>query len=334
MRRKIIGITVGTTMNPQRIAEQLENQIPPAGGGVSDVQLNGATIVQDGVATIPVITEAKGGYGIVRVGNLSNGCMGVRNNNGAIMLCYPTANSTGIKNRRSQGSQYSGTIDASNFDLAVKYAMTDGIGASWTEAEKEAARERMGLEAIIAELTARIEALEGGSEPDEPGDQTALAGAYIADGTFSNRRYTWDEMIENAESGDEPNFYVGDDYTDLYAESYDVVVPDTVTDCGYFYCKNIVLPKTTTHVGGTDCSMGKVYVKATTPPALEEWAFFEITDVIIREDDGNGGYYENQGGSGGTLGGIVVPIGCGNIYRNWTNWSLYADYIEEGEMPI
>ena len=148
------GMDYFTEADKQEMVDDVIAQIPPS--GVSDVQLNGATIVdENGVATIPIVTSNKGGYGIVRVGNLSNGQMGVRNINGAIALAYPEASINGFTNRKAQGSQYSGTVSSANFDLAVKVAMTDGVGATWTEEEKAAARTRMGavsLEEVLASL--------------------------------------------------------------------------------------------------------------------------------------------------------------------------------------
>lgn len=137
----------------ERVIAELKSQI------IQDVQLNGATIVdENGVATIPIVTAVKGGYGIVRVGNLSNGQMGVRNINGNIALAYPEASINGFTQRKAQGSQYSGVVGSKNFDLAVKVAMTDGIGEAWTEEEKAAARVRMGavsLEEVLAALEAQ-----------------------------------------------------------------------------------------------------------------------------------------------------------------------------------
>ena len=164
-------------------------------------------------------------------------------------------------------------------------------------------------------------------DEDEEEDQIALAGAYTADGTFSNRVYTWDELVARSENYEEPYADIKkESETELYASSYDLVVPDTQTYAGYFYCKNIVLPKTTTYIGGTDTSNDiRVYVKATVPPTLDEYAFFEHAEIEL---DGYVG-----GGSGYTVE-IIVPIGYGDIYKAATNWSLYADYITEGGMPI
>lgn len=130
------------------------------GGKVQDVTVNGASIVdENGVAIIPIVSTS-GGLGLVKVGKTSNGVIGMGSNNGQTILLYPVANSTGMKERKSQGSQYSGVIASSNFDLAVKIAMTDGVGEAWTEEEQAAARERMGA-VSLAEVLAALPAAEG-----------------------------------------------------------------------------------------------------------------------------------------------------------------------------
>lgn len=155
----IKGTDYFTDTEIQEMVDTVLDQIPPC--DISDITLNGATIVNaDGVAVIPIVTAAKGGYGITRVGNLANGQIGVRNINGAIALAYPEASINGFKQRKSQGSQYSGTVSSNNFDLAVKVAMTDGVGAAWTEDEKAAARARMGA-VSLEEVLAAIPSAEG-----------------------------------------------------------------------------------------------------------------------------------------------------------------------------
>lgn len=163
----------------------------------------------------------------------------------------------------------------------------------------------------------------GGGSGGGSTDQTALAGAYTADGTFSNREYTWDEMVERGSANgsySSPCYLGGGDYEPyILAEYpyYDIVVPDTMPYVGMFYCNNIVLPSTTTKVDGSDgSSLGKVYIKANDPPQLTEWAF----DEIIYQDVTNFA--------------IIVPIGSGSKFKSATNWSKYADYITEGAMPI
>ena len=116
---------------------------PGEKGDPIDVQINGASIVDEtGIAEIPYTSSS--GYGLVRVGTAANGEMSVGNTNGRSILRYPVISTNGLKNRKSQGTQYGGVVDGSNFDLAVKTAMTDGVGTAWTDAEQKAARARMG----------------------------------------------------------------------------------------------------------------------------------------------------------------------------------------------
>lgn len=132
-------------LEAQKAAEKARDEAgQAASGGVSDVKIENASIVENGVAHIPVITAASGGLGLFRVGNVANGLIGVRNNNGVVVLVYPEVSSAGLTGRKTQGSQGSGVVCSSNFDLAVKIAMADGNGASWTEDEQAAARARMG----------------------------------------------------------------------------------------------------------------------------------------------------------------------------------------------
>nr|WP_296083881.1 hypothetical protein [uncultured Blautia sp.] len=93
------------------------------GGSNLDVQINGESIVQDGVAEIPIaknqrlgLTQPSSRYRISQrtPDNLSSG--------------YAT--------------QY---ISNSSLDAAVEAAMCDGKGAAWTAEEQAVARERMGI---------------------------------------------------------------------------------------------------------------------------------------------------------------------------------------------
>lgn len=125
------------------LEEWLDSLVGPQGDPI-DVQINGESIVVDGVAIIPVIEANKNGMGLIRVGRIANGLIGAGSNNGQVVLLYPEASINGLAQRKSQGSQYSGVISCTNFDLAVKLAMTDGVGNGWTEEEQAAARARMG----------------------------------------------------------------------------------------------------------------------------------------------------------------------------------------------
>lgn len=100
--------------------------------GVEDVQINGESIVENGIAEIPMmgtgksgLIQFKNGYGLQLIGNY---------------LLVRGATETEITNRTGSRSP----ILASSIDHVVKSAMCDGKGAAWTAEEQAAARERMG----------------------------------------------------------------------------------------------------------------------------------------------------------------------------------------------
>ncbi len=101
-------------------------------GGITDVTVGGASVVADGVAAIPV--AANGVLGAVSV------------RPGAGIFLYQNGmaiEKASIGSIANHSSPY-GTIVCDTYDYAVKCAMTDGKGASWTDAERQAALARMG----------------------------------------------------------------------------------------------------------------------------------------------------------------------------------------------
>lgn len=105
------------------------------GGGSLDVQINGESIVKDGVADIPYATFAKGGA--IRLSNCFTHTL-----DGLTYIYRPST--TQIDNRVGNGYNYAVPLPV--FDYAVKSAMCDGKGAAWTAEEQAAARERMGID--------------------------------------------------------------------------------------------------------------------------------------------------------------------------------------------
>ena len=106
-----------------------------SGGSKLDVRINGESIVQDGVAEMPMMGNGKsgliqfrGGYGLQLIGNY---------------LLVAGATKTEITNRT--GSRLSICADSA-LDYAVKAAMCDGKGTAWTAEEQAAARERIGID--------------------------------------------------------------------------------------------------------------------------------------------------------------------------------------------
>lgn len=108
------------------------------GGSNLDVRINGESIVQDGVAEIPI--SSFNTLGLVYTDNSAGGyTTGLMNEKGRLKV--NTARIDDVNKRRLRKE-----IDCSNFDYAVKAAMCDGKGAAWTADEQAAARERMGID--------------------------------------------------------------------------------------------------------------------------------------------------------------------------------------------
>ena len=112
-------------------------QIDPTGessGIVEDVKIGEASIVTNGVANVPVATNAD--VGLVRGYTYYGHNI---NSSGAIMHENPTKEI--IDSRRNYYP-----LSTSMIDYAVKQALTDGKGPEWTSDEKASARSRLGLE--------------------------------------------------------------------------------------------------------------------------------------------------------------------------------------------
>lgn len=114
--------------------------------GVEDVQINGTSIVKDGVAEIPVagytsptqirrtgLVYVPQGYGISFQYNSPN-----------LIISNPPTNLIDGRNNMWQADYYALTLR--RIDYAIKAAMCDGKGAAWTAEEQAAARERMGID--------------------------------------------------------------------------------------------------------------------------------------------------------------------------------------------
>ena len=104
------------------------------GGTVQDVQINGATIVQDGVANIPIASRSY--HGVIRPWrniSLSGSYPG--------SIYIPEATKQNMTER-----EYYAVVQTHQWDEMLKYAMCDGKGPAWTAVEQAAARARMGID--------------------------------------------------------------------------------------------------------------------------------------------------------------------------------------------
>lgn len=115
---------------------------------VRDVQVAGSSVLDGGVANVPVaqtwVTGSK--HPGVSAPSISHGLY-ISDN---LIKIYP-AEADNIGRRVLDRP-----ITPTNLDKAVKAAMCDGKGAAWTDAEQKAARDRMGIDKpyeLIEEIT-------------------------------------------------------------------------------------------------------------------------------------------------------------------------------------
>lgn len=126
---------VANLYTAEEIDAKLQNL--PSGGSDLDVQINGKSIVENGVVNIPL--ASKDVFGVAKIypsGDKNAPGVGISGNN---ILTIVQATNANIDGRVSQK-----TIASGNIDYAVKCAMTDGKGAEWTDAERLSALLRLG----------------------------------------------------------------------------------------------------------------------------------------------------------------------------------------------
>ena len=117
-----------------------------SGGSNLDVRIDGESIVQDGVAEMPVagytsptqirrtgLVCVPQGYGISFQYNTHN-----------LIISNPSTDLIDNRNKMWQVDYYALTLR--RIDYAVKAAMCDGKGTAWTAEEQAAARERIGID--------------------------------------------------------------------------------------------------------------------------------------------------------------------------------------------
>lgn len=109
------------------------------GGSNLDVRINGESIVQDGVAEIPV-AKRDNVLGVIKTIPYEFWGTGVGTDVTGQLRLYPASE----KNIDARQKINVSPISVKNLDYAVKAAMCDGKGAAWTADEQAAARARIG----------------------------------------------------------------------------------------------------------------------------------------------------------------------------------------------
>lgn len=100
------------------------------GGAVNDVQVNGTSVLVDGVANVPLAGAETAG--VMKVS-------GAFKTDGSTLAL--SANSSSWINLRTSNRILTNNL----IDYAVKAAMCDGKGAAWTADEQTAAQQRLGI---------------------------------------------------------------------------------------------------------------------------------------------------------------------------------------------
>ena len=102
---------------------------------MTDVFVDGTSVVQGGVANIPL--ASKNVKGVSLIDGENNGIT-IKSDGSLTFNTISNYFSSRLTNWRING------VHTKNIDLAVKSAMCDGNGAAWTDAERIAALLRMG----------------------------------------------------------------------------------------------------------------------------------------------------------------------------------------------
>lgn len=106
---------------------------------IQGVSAAGTALTPDANGAVDIPSLGNNRYGLIRISGFQTGLMLFEGE-----LYLSTAGSDILSSRGTQYSANYGGVTSANYDLAVKLAMTDGIGAAWTDAERLAALLRMG----------------------------------------------------------------------------------------------------------------------------------------------------------------------------------------------
>lgn len=143
-----------------------------------DVRIDGESIVQDGVAEIPVANRDNV-LGVIKTIPYEFWGTGVGTDVNGQLRLYPASE----KNIDERQKINVSPISVKNLDYAVKAAMCDGKGAAWTAEEQAAARERMGAYRrdyrLIADITLEQESSKLIVEKDADEKDISLRKAKI-----------------------------------------------------------------------------------------------------------------------------------------------------------
>lgn len=158
--------------------------------GVEDVQIDGTSIVENGIAEIPKADANTRNLGLIRV-NVGNGFDA--SSDGTLRIIECTDDS--LKKR------YARIVTGNVIDYAVKSAMCDGKGAAWTAEEQAMAKSRIGIDKLDRKLDALWKLNQGISYQFETDSTKAYqkdvpSGAKVASvKEIGGRTIAWNQLV-------------------------------------------------------------------------------------------------------------------------------------------
>lgn len=155
--------------------QQLETQKVDLTEYINDVQINGQSIVANGVANIPIASRNTPLVsGLVSI----QPSYGITTNSLNVLMIGSPSSESEISKRKSNSSS---RLDANNIDYVVKTAMCDGVGAEWTDEEKANARARLGIGEweLIEKIVIEEQIAEFVREVEPDGTPYNFRGIYI-----------------------------------------------------------------------------------------------------------------------------------------------------------
>lgn len=136
-------VTVGQILKVKSVNDDgtiVLEAVDMTSGGVDDVQIGGTSIVDGGVANIPMASYDN--LGLVQL----NKSQIERNQNTGITYLAPInniSNDWSSARREKTCNIVTQALTIASIDWGVKHAMTDGIGTAWTDTEKTGAWSRL-----------------------------------------------------------------------------------------------------------------------------------------------------------------------------------------------
>lgn len=177
----------------------------------------------------------------------------------------------------------------------------------------------MTLREVFSSIANAIRSKTGKTETIKPVDMATEIESIQTSGVFNRLPQVVDNTITIITADDLAGATKVREFAFYSCSSLtQITIPTSVTFIGesvFQACSSltsITLPDSVNYIGssaldiGTSTKKATITMKPTTPPTISSNTF-----------------------TSSNLNKIIVPVGCGDAYKSATNWSNFADYIEE-----